>query len=125
MSGIANALKGIGGEFELSRVVGFISGIGYTIGALAFTAWNMSQGREFDVVAFCTAFAGGSAIITGGTAGAVAIKDRNVASAKIIEQTGAVPVKAAVGPQVPVGDPPPVDKPAEPAKAEDLPEYAQ
>lgn len=123
--GLTNALKGIGGEFELSRVVGFISGVGYTAGALVFTAWNMSEGRSFDVVAFCTAFAGGAAIITGGTAGAVALKDRNVASAKVIEQTGAVPTKAPDGPRVPVGDPPPVDKPTPPPVNEDLPEYAR
>ena len=98
MPGLTNALRGIGGEFEISRVVGFISGVGYTIGALGFTAWNMSEGREFDVVAFCGAFAAGAAIITGGTAGAVALKDRNVASAKVIEQTGAVPAKPPAGP---------------------------
>ena len=116
------ALKGIGGEFELNRVVGFITGVGYTIGALAFTGWNMLEGREFDVVSFCGAFAAGAAIITGGTAGAVALKDRNVASAKIIEQTGAVPTKAAVGPQVPVGDPPPVDRPEGADETAGLPE---
>lgn len=88
---LANALKGIGGEFEISRVVGFISGISYSVGALGFTAWNMAEGREFDVVGFCAAFAGGAAIITGGTAGAAAWKDKGVASAKVIEATGSKP----------------------------------
>jgi hypothetical protein len=110
-AGFSNALKGTGGDFEINRVVGFISGVGYTLGALGFTAWNMAQGREFDVVAFCTAFAGGAAVLTGGTAAAVAVKDRNVASAKVIEQTGAVPAKPPAGPRVPTGEPPPVDAP--------------
>lgn len=112
MKGFTNALRGISGEFELNRVVGFVAGIGYTLGALGFTAWNMAEGREFDVVAFCTAFGGGAAFITGGTAAAVAWKDKGVASAKVIEQTGAVPAPPPAGPPVPVGDPPPVDKPA-------------
>jgi hypothetical protein len=123
--GLSAALKGIGGEFELNRVIGFISGLGYTAGALVFTAWNMIEGREFDVVAFCTAFGGGAAFITGGTAAAVSLKDRNVASSKVIEQTGAVPTKAKDGPQVPTGDPPPVDKPHADKPADDLPEYAR
>jgi hypothetical protein len=41
----------------------------------------MAKGRTFDVVAFCAAYGGGAAFITGGTAAAVAIKDRKVASA--------------------------------------------
>jgi hypothetical protein len=111
MRGLTNALRGIGGEFELNRIVGLMAGIGYTVGALGFTAWNMLEGRPFDVVAFCASFSGGAAVITGGTAAAVAIKDRNVASAKVIEQTGAVPTPAPAGPRVPTGEPPPVDKP--------------
>jgi len=120
MKGLSNALKGIGGEFEISRVIGFISGLCYSLGAIVFTAWNMINGVAFDIVAFCTSFGGGAALITGGTAGAVAIKDRNVASAKVIEQTGAVPAKPPAGPPVPVGDPPPVDQPAD-----DRPDYAR
>lgn len=91
LPGFTNALRGIGGEFEISRVVGFISGISYSLGALGFTAWNMAEGREFDVVGFCGAFSVGAGIITGGTAGAAAWKDKGVASAKVIEATGSKP----------------------------------
>jgi hypothetical protein len=38
---------------------------------------------------YCLTFPTGLAAVVGGTAGAIAIKDRNVASAKVIEQTGA------------------------------------
>lgn len=133
MQGFTNALKGIGGEYELNRVIGFIAGLSYSFGALAFTAWNMAEGREFDVVAFCTAFGGGAAFITGGTAAAVAWKDKAVASAKVTEQTGAVPAPPLDGPRVPIGDPPPVGQPspapndaaAASGTADERPDYAK
>ena len=90
--GILQALKGIGGEFEINRIVGAIGGIGYINGALAFTAWDvMWRGREFDIVAFCAAFPGGLAIIVGAIAGAAAYKDKGVATARVIETTGSQP----------------------------------
>ena len=97
-SGILQALKGIGGEFEINRVVGAIGGVGYINGVLAFTAWDVIwRGREFDVVAFCTAFPAGLAIIVGAIAGAAAYKDKGVATAKVIEQTGSQPGMATPG----------------------------
>lgn len=105
---LRDMIKGINGTPELNRVIGAFLGVCYGFGSLGFTAWNMANGHQFDVVAFCASFSGGAALLAGGTAGAIAVKDRNVASSKIIEQTGAIPTKAAVGPQVPIGDPPPV-----------------
>ena len=110
---INNALKGIGGEFEINRLIGAFGGVVYILSAPAFQAWNIHLGHEFDVTAFCLAYAGGMAGVTGGTALAIAHKDKNVASAKVVEQTGAVPTPALDGIRVPVGDPPPVDKPAD------------
>ena len=43
-------------------------------------------------------------------AGAASWKDKGVASAKVIETTGAVPVKPPAGPRVPPGDPPPANE---------------
>jgi len=40
------------------------------------------RGRQFDLVAWCTAFPTGLGIAVGAIAGAVAIKDRNVAAAR-------------------------------------------
>lgn len=82
---LKNALKGIGGEYEITRVVGFIGGVAYIIGANAFVAWNMVEGREFDITAYCVAFPGGLAVAVGAIAGAASIKDRNVAVAKATE----------------------------------------
>lgn len=113
MQGFTNLLKGIGGEFELSRVVGFFGGVTYVVCANVFVAYEVIWlGKGFDVTAYCLAFSGGLAGIVTGTAGAVAWKDKGVASAKVIAQTGAVPTPAIDGARVPMGDPPPVDQPA-------------
>ena len=82
-------LRGANGGLELNRLIGALGGFAYIVGAHAFIAWNMAEGREFDITAYCIAFPGGLAALTVGTAGAVAIKDRNVAVAKVTEsQTG-------------------------------------
>lgn len=98
---ITNALKGIGGEFELNRLVGAFGGVTYIVGANGFVVWNFIREKEFDLISYCTAFPGGLAVVVGSIAGAVAIKDRNVASARVIQDTGAVPTKPPAGAQVP------------------------
>lgn len=93
-TGLTNALKGLSGEYELTRVAGFAGTATYIIGANAFQIWNMAKGNAFDVTAYCLAFPGGLAALGLGTGGAVAIKDRSVATAKVIANTGTVPGKA-------------------------------
>ena len=102
ISGLSNALRGIGGEFEISRVVGALGGATYVIGAHAYVAWNMAEGREFNLTEYCLAFPGGLAAVLAAIAGAAAYKDKGVASAKVIEQTGAIPAPPPAGPQVPI-----------------------
>lgn len=123
--GRLNMLRGIGGEFELNRVVGFVGGIAYVIFANFFVWFQVVwKGGAFDVAEYCLAFPGGLAVVAGGTAVAVAVKDRNVASSKIIEQTGAVPAPPLDGPKVPTGAPPPVDQLASDT-VDERPEYAR
>lgn len=98
-TGLINALRGIGGEFELNRVVGAFGGVAYVVGANSFVAWHLAKHGEFDIVAYCAAFPAGLAVIVGAIAGAVAWKDKGVASAKVIEQTGAVPAAPPAGPR--------------------------
>lgn len=89
------ALRGIGGEYEIGRVIGGFGAMAYCICANIFVGWQVVvEHREFDITAYCLAFPGGLAAIIGAAAGAVALKDRNVASAKVIERTGIVPSKA-------------------------------
>lgn len=88
MKGLSEALRGANGGYELNRVVGFVGGMVYIVGAHVFVGWHMAEGGEFDLIAYCAAFPGGLAVAAGGTAAAVAIKDRNVAQAKVTERTG-------------------------------------
>ena len=89
---LSNMLKGIGGEPEVIRTLGAIGVLAYIMGGLGFQTWSMIQGHEFDIVAFCTAFPGGLGVAIGAAAGAVALKDRSVASARVTEaQAGQTP----------------------------------
>lgn len=79
---ILDALKGVGNQFEINRVVGAVGSLAYIVGANAFVAWGMYRGAAFDVTAYCLAFPSGLGVAVGAIAGAVAIKDRGVAAAK-------------------------------------------
>lgn len=113
--GFSEVLRGINGTVELNRLSLFMGALGYVLGTIAFQAWAMRNGQDFDVTAFCLAFGGGFAGLGLGGAGAIAIKDRNVASAKVIEATGSKPSTPRA--------------PAQPELAEtasdELPEYAR
>jgi len=95
IEGLSNALRGIGGTYELNRLVGAFGGVAYIVGAHVFLIWNMHAGREFDLVAYCAAFPAGLGVVVGSIAGAVALKDRQVAKAKVTEQNAAAPVEPA------------------------------
>lgn len=58
---------------------------------------------QFRVYKQCSlAYPSGLAACVGATAGAIALKDRQVATAKVIADTGAVPAPPPAGPPVPV-----------------------
>ena len=95
LPGLTNALKGFGGEFEINRVVGAFGTTVYVVAAQLFVAWNMINGKDFSLTEYCIAFPGGLAVCVGAIAGAVAVKDRNVAVAKTINDTGANPTSQA------------------------------
>lgn len=71
------------GGYDVNRFVGAIGGLTYIVGAHAFIAWELVLGRGFDLATYCLAFPAGLAVVAGGTAGAVALKDRHVAKAKV------------------------------------------
>lgn len=101
-TGITHALRGIGGEFEINRVAGAFGTVVYVIAANAFVVWNMVKGEAFNVTEYCLAFPGGLAVCVAAIAGAVAVKDRNVAVAQTVRDTGSMPGKAAA---LPTGEP--------------------
>lgn len=96
---IANALKGITGEYEIQRILGAIGTLVYVTMAPAFV-WAGKVTATLDT--FCLAYPAGLGVCIGATAGAIALKDRQTATAKVIQDTGAVPVAPPLGPQVPV-----------------------
>lgn len=93
---ILNMLRGIGGEYEVQRVLGAFGTLTYSIAVPAFVAFGTI--KNVSVTEFSLAFPAGLAACIGATAGAVVWKDRGVASAKVIEQTGAIPVAPPAGP---------------------------
>lgn len=110
---IRNILRGIGGEFEINRVVGALGSVVYIIGAHVFLAYEIFwKNKAFDLEAYCLTFPTGLGIAVGAIAGAVALKDRQVANAKVIAETNSNPAT------------PPNPAP-EPKAAEELPEYAR
>ena len=83
--------KGTGGEYEANRFVGTIGAISYIACANGFVGYEvLIKGREFDLTAYCLSFPTGLGVAIGAIAGAVAIKDRNVAKAKTETAAAAV-----------------------------------
>lgn len=82
---ILNALRGIGGEFEVQRVLGAFGTVTYTVAAPIFVA--VGKFGSVSVTEFCLAFPSGLAACIAASAGAIALKDRQVATAKATEAT--------------------------------------
>lgn len=80
---LMNMFRGIGGEFEVQRVLGAVGTLTYTFAVPLFVA--LGTIRDVSVTEFCLAYPGGLAACVGATAGAIALKDRNVAQAKVTE----------------------------------------
>ena len=76
---LLNALKGVGGEFEVQRVLGAVGTLVYIVTAPALV-WTGKVIVSFD--SFCLAYPAGIAACLGATAGSIALKDRQVAKAK-------------------------------------------
>lgn len=76
---LLNALKGVGGEFEVQRVLGAVGTLVYIVTAPALV-WAGKVVVSFD--SFCLAYPAGIAACLGATAGSIALKDRQVAKAK-------------------------------------------
>lgn len=82
---LLDALKGISGEYEVQRILGAFGTVAYVVMAPALV-WAGKITASFD--SFCLAYPAGIATCIGATAGAIALKDRNVAKSKVIEAKG-------------------------------------
>ena len=78
-------------RYEINRVVGAFGGFLYVICANVFVGYEVFiRGRAFNVAEYCLAFPSGLGAVVLAIGGAVAIKDRNVAKAKVTAEKGSV-----------------------------------
>jgi hypothetical protein len=78
-----NILRGIGGEFEIGRVLLAGSGVAGILTPIGFQSWDMAlNGAHFDVAAWCLAYPGGLSALAGIGVFAIGKKDKGVAEAK-------------------------------------------
>ena len=80
---ILNALKGINGDFEVQRVLGAFGTVVFTVSVPVLVATGVIQAS---LEGFCLAYPAGIASLVATTAGAIALKDRQVAKAKAEEK---------------------------------------
>lgn len=77
---ITHMFRGIGGEFEVQRVLGALGTTIYTLITPIFVATGIIE--NVSVTEFSLAYPAGLAACIGATAGSIALKDRNVATAQ-------------------------------------------
>ncbi len=120
--GLTNVLKGIGGEFENGRVSLAIGGFFAVSSPIGFEIYEMGwKGGHFDVTAWCLAYPGGLVALVAGGVFAIGNKEKQVASAQIVRDTGAMP---GVAPTLPPGAPTPVtvtNPPSQPVPTAEAP----
>lgn len=76
---ILNILRGTGGEFEVQRTLGAFGTVTFIV-SVPILVWAGKITASFD--SYCLAYPAGIATLIGATAGAIALKDRQVAKAK-------------------------------------------
>jgi hypothetical protein len=79
---VLNILKGIGGEFEIGRSLLASSGVAAIFTPIGFESWHMWHGGAFDVTAWCVAYPGGLAALSGVGVFSIGKKDQAVANAR-------------------------------------------
>lgn len=82
---ILDALKGTTGTYEVQRCLGAFGTVVYVITAPALV-WARVVSVSFE--GFCLAYPAGLAACVGATAGAIALKDRQIAKSKVEERAG-------------------------------------
>ena len=79
---VSNMLRGIGGEYEIGRVIGAVGGFNYVLWPPVFQGWSLYNGQAWDPAAFCAAYGGGLALAAAGIGAMISLKDRGVASSR-------------------------------------------
>ena len=91
---LLNILRGITGEFEIGRMLLASSGVSAITSPIGFQFWDMWHGAHFDVAAWCVAYPGGLAALSGVGVFALGKKDKDVAVAKQTQAATDVTVAA-------------------------------
>lgn len=85
MKRLLDILRGIGGEFEIGRVSLVISGFFAITTPIGFEIYEIGwNGGHFDVTAWCIAYPGGLAALSGLGIFTVGAKEKQVAQARSI-----------------------------------------
>lgn len=79
---MTNLFRNIGGEPEIGRVLLFAGAAVAIVSPVAFEAWQMAKGGDFDVTAWCLAYPGGLAALISGGVVSVGRKEKSVAEAR-------------------------------------------
>jgi hypothetical protein len=91
---LANILKGIGGELEIGRVSLAVGGFFAVTSPIGFEIYEIGwNGGHFDVTAWCLAYPGGLVALVAGGVFAIGNKEKQVAAAQVVRDTGALPVQ--------------------------------
>lgn len=89
-----NILRGIGGDFEITRVLGAAGVAVYIVAANGFEAWEVFHlAKAFDITAYCLAFPTGLGAAIAAVSTAAGFKDKAVAAAQVTRDTGALPAQ--------------------------------
>ncbi len=94
-----NFLRGIGGEFEIGRVLLAASGLSAIVSPIAFQLLFMiHNGWKFNVTEWCIAYPGGLAALAGIGVFSIGQKDKGVATAKATIQASDTAAAQAIAP---------------------------
>lgn len=81
---ILDILRGISGNFEISRVSLVIGGFFATISPIGFEIYEIGwNGGHFDVTAWCLAYPGGLVTLVAGGVFAIGSKEKAIAIAQV------------------------------------------
>lgn len=81
--GIIHIFKGVTNEWEIGRTLLASSGFAAIFTPIGFEAWHMAKGGMFDVAAWCAAYPGGLAVLSGVGVFSIGKKDKDVATARL------------------------------------------
>jgi hypothetical protein len=79
---LIDLMKGVNGNFEVTRVVGAVGAMAYIFGANGFEGWQIfGLHHDFDLTSYCLSFPTGLGVAVGAISASAGWKDRQTAKA--------------------------------------------